>query len=1085
MKTKKNYVRLMRVCCCLVVLLLSLFIGVGCKETGETSQNPAPNDYSLELNTTTVEMQLFDSAVQLTATAKVNGEKQQEAEIEWTVEDPSVVEVSNTGLVSAKGAGLTKVLAQWSGKTASCDVKVEALYLPTLVVKEKSIGLTLGADSTYKPEVFVLYSEETYEIDENSLSFVLPEGGESIISVDENGCITPVAFGETVLTIQAAFRGYNGLGMSVKIPVRVVGEKIETHIYLSEDSATTLYLNEYVFDGVTYTNEASFNYEVYLMNQDGKMDLTSNAIVTWCTSEEGIVSVNNGLLTALNAGTVLVWAEYEEDDEISISEKIEITVKPYVLLDKTSELSYLYNLNKIGEVPNAKEVFGDDFAGEISAVYQNDGESSLLKNGCLDVETLGLGKHTIILLNSEGYAYKVKTTVYSLAEDYTFAFGAGDIYYWRPEGEKYGEVKKNVVIEGREAAISANINVGDLPAGGQIMCYWKLLNPKEDLAYLLNDGYKYVKVDLYADWINELDNGYNVEMYVLNDRVEFKKAVWQTIYLDLAVFYEQYDSINLATVLNRLFSMTCAEGIKDYSLSIESMKPVIEKERVDKMVIKTESDFLKINDDLAHVYELDNDITINNSGYVTIIEKLSSVLDLNGHVLTINIPTIEQWDDNKLIGVIEENGVLKNGKIVLNYQGAHQGGGNSSRGIIANTVNGLIQDVEIYSFTSGLSGVYVALFGNGTGTFENVVVRATGTTAYEVPETLNYFGIFLNPSDTIILKNCIFICEDHVELYTYETWGTATIPSMGDYTNANNTNNIYILSAESFATMGYNVESFDGNWKISAITKLPYMVYDDFAIAAEPKFISSVEELKLIDSTTGRNYVLQNNLTIDLTDASTVFIQRLSSALDLNGFTLTLNIATYQDSTNLFISELSSKGVIKNGRIVVNYAATSNVSNGLWRGLIVDKTNGLIQNVEINITATGAAYGGYLGFFNSGSGTFENVVVNARGTSGAGAKHYRPLGIFWNGGSCTTIPMITLKNCIFLTEGEIELITYETWDGVYVPTLESIFTNTNNVNSVYATYTDYATISYNTSSYDSTIWVIDEATGIPSYKKNA
>ena len=172
-------------------------------------------------------------------------------------------------------------------------------------------------------------------------------------------------------------------------------------------------------------------------------------------------------------------------------------------------------------------------------------------------------------------------------------------------------------------------------------------------------------------------------------------------------------------------------------------------------------------------------------------------------------------------------------------------------------------------------------------------------------------------------------------------------------------------------------------------------------------------------------------------------------------------------------------------RIVVNYAATSNVSNGLWRGLIVDKTNGLIQNVEINITATGTAYGGYLGFFNSGSGTFENVVVNSRGTSGAGAKHYRPLGIFWNGGSCTTIPMITLKNCIFLTEGEIELITYETWDGVYVPTLESIFTNTNNVNSVYATYTDYATISYNTSSYDSTSWVIDAATGIPSYKKNA
>ena len=429
MKTKKNYIRFMRVCCCFVVLLLSLFIGVGCKETGETSQNSAANDYSLELNTTTIEMQLFDSSIQLTATAKVNGEYQDEAEIEWSVEDSSVAEVSNTGLVSAKGVGLTKVLAKWSGKTASCNVKVDALYLPTLVAKEKSIGLTLADNSGYKPELFVLYSGESYGIDENSLSFVLAEGGESVIRVDENGCIYPVGFGETVLTIKTAFRGYSGLGMSVNIPVQVVGEKIETHIYLSEGSATTLYLNEYVFDDVAYKNQTSFDYEVYLMNQDGKMELTPNAIVTWCTSEDGIVSVNNGLLTAVNAGTVLVWAEYEAEGECSISEKIEVTVKPYVLLDKTAELSYLYNLNKVGDLPNAKEVFGDNFAGEISDVYQNDGASSLLKDGCLDVETLGLGKHTIILLNSEGYAYKVKTTVYSLSEDYTFMFGAGDIYY--------------------------------------------------------------------------------------------------------------------------------------------------------------------------------------------------------------------------------------------------------------------------------------------------------------------------------------------------------------------------------------------------------------------------------------------------------------------------------------------------------------------------------------------------------------------------------------------------------------------------------------------------------------------------------
>ena len=503
-----------------------------------------------------------------------------------------------------------------------------------------------------------------------------------------------------------------------------------------------------------------------------------------------------------------------------------------------------------------------------------------------------------------------------------------------------------------------------------------------------------------------------------------------------------------------------------------------------KYLVKSEDDVFNIGTGVyADVYELQNNVEVKvprnvNSGGESVINELKGVFNLNNHILSVTVQPAVAWDWSRFIHIIAPTGVLKNGKIMLNFIGMNQG---QMYGVLADTVNGLVQDVEIYSTTSGANGGYWGIFGDkGAGTLENVVVRATGTTEADGPGALNRFGVFESAatrgSETIILKNCIFICEGHIELYTYEDWSTYITPSLDHYTNANNTNNIYLLGVDAYKTSGYNAESFDGNWKISAKTGLPYMV-EDTLIKAE---IKSAADFASVSGNSADVYELQNDVTVDLTDAYAVAVQRLASVLDLNGYTLTLNIAGHQASCNMFINELAASGVIKNGRIVVNYAAENNVSNGDIRGLIINKPDGLIQNVEINIAATGTAYGSYIGFFGLGNGTFENVVVNARGTSGCAAKHYRPLGIFMDYGVHEAISTITLKNCMFLTEGEIELITYETWDGVYVPTLESIFTNANNVNSVYATYGAYSEMSYNTDSYDGAIWAV--ANGIPSYK---
>jgi hypothetical protein len=228
---------------------------------------------------------------------------------------------------------------------------------------------------------------------------------------------------------------------------------------------------------------------------------------------------------------------------------------------------------------------------------------------------------------------------------------------------------------------------------------------------------------------------------------------------------------------------------------------------------------------VGYTIQLQKDITYrHDAGYGSAIPSLNATLDLNGYTLRIEIPTTDQWANGNFIGSIASMGSIQNGKIILLHEGALNS--NGSRGLIADTVNGLIKNVEIVATTSGLSGSYVAVFGTGTtGILENVVVRVSGTTAAYNPGHLNYFGIFNNTWGTseLMLKNCIFIAEGNVELRTYENWDTQiNVTLENSFTNANNTNNVYVRSITDYAAGNYNTESFDANyWTIDLSTNLP------------------------------------------------------------------------------------------------------------------------------------------------------------------------------------------------------------------------------------------------------------------------
>ena len=449
----------------------------------------------------------------------------------------------------------------------------------------------------------------------------------------------------------------------------------------------------------------------------------------------------------------------------------------------------------------------------------------------------------------------------------------------------------------------------------------------------------------------------------------------------------------------------------------------------------TLDDIISNADKTGYTIQLQNNIELNHDwGYNTIISALNASLDLNGFKLIYTNVETDAWANGLFIGEITANGSIQNGKIEF----IHKGQSNTQhRALFANAVNGLIKDVEVSATTSGHSGSYVGIFGGGSGTFENVVVRLSGTSGYYIAKNVNYFGIVQYGSDTLIFKNCIFVAEGQVELTSYETWANAYIPTFSNaLTNVNNTNNVYVRSIGEYMSSNYNTTSFTGNWKISDATGMPYMINDESNIIK----VTTVGELQAAATQKGFVAMLQNDLTVDMGSGTTV-INQIDAEINLNGYTLTINhTETARWNYSIFTNGVTATGAIVNGTISYNLSAAE-IPLEYQNGLLFGGNNGLIKDVNINFNVTGYSIAWcsyYIGLFGaSGAGTFENVNATITGTSAIDANgNPSQIGLFAYGSET-----YVLKNCTF-TLSSMPLVASANSAGL------EVFTNAANTGNV-------------------------------------
>ena len=192
------------------------------------------------------------------------------AEIDWISADTAVATVDEHGNITARSAGKVKITARtYNNKTAACTVTVKAA--PTAVtLSSAELNLTVKGTAKLKATL-----SPAGAMEENTFS----SSNAAVATVSAAGKVKAKKVGTAVITLKT----YNGVTATCKVNVRATPTKVKL-----EASALSLAA------GMTHALAATVLPE------------GADPTLEWASSNTGVAKVENGVITALKAGTAIV-----------------------------------------------------------------------------------------------------------------------------------------------------------------------------------------------------------------------------------------------------------------------------------------------------------------------------------------------------------------------------------------------------------------------------------------------------------------------------------------------------------------------------------------------------------------------------------------------------------------------------------------------------------------------------------------------------------------------------------------------------------------------------------------------------------
>lgn len=258
-----------------------------------------------------------------------------DAELTWMSTDETVASVSDAGKITANSAGNADISVSSSDITATCKVKVNdagSAQVTKVTVIPSEVNLKIGETTALSAEVEPKDAEYTLE-----WSSLTPD----IASIDPDGVVSGLAVGNAVIIAGAG-------GKTGSCTVTVSAIDVES-VSLSESSLT-------LEEGETTALTA----EVFPENATDKT-------VTWSSSNETVVIVNNGTVTAITAGDAIITAKAGEktaECSVTVNKKYTapINIGDYFYSDGTWSTELDSNKDVIGVIFYAGDITADDTA---------------------------------------------------------------------------------------------------------------------------------------------------------------------------------------------------------------------------------------------------------------------------------------------------------------------------------------------------------------------------------------------------------------------------------------------------------------------------------------------------------------------------------------------------------------------------------------------------------------------------------------------------------------------------------------------------------------------------------------------------
>lgn len=508
-------------------LFALLAVGTFTAAVGCSDPKPSVDDtvYEVTLPTDSLQLDLYGGNYRLSATTFKDMIKA-DGKVMWSSSSEDVLRVVDGELEPLK-IGESIVTATWNGASASCTVLVLSSGVPSVKTEYTSLNFIYDVTEAIEVDPWIVYKDAEYR--ENvDFRYSIAENGDNVARVDANGVVTPVGVGETELTISASFRNYDGIGMTIRLPIAVFYD-VEVNAAISAGKPTELYKKATGYNGKSYAAETLLECSVYKMTETG-MEMVEQPAIVWKSSDESVLEVSkDGKVLAREAGNASVYCEYEYEGVVHKSNAVALTVHRYLLAEVCDDTSFLFDKSSPKTIPTSVEIFGKAYKGTLEEIYIN-GEN-VLKDTSLDINDLKDGVYETEFVNSDGYAYRYDSVIASATvteDNVKLGLVKGNkekgVQYYNIFLPAYDEIK-GLLFEKNYRALSVNCQ------------------------YTADAGETLQILSKYTSEINE--------KIMANAETSFL--------IDLHLFLDRYDGLNGFSKSEYLFSV--AEGNGSFSLS--------------------------------------------------------------------------------------------------------------------------------------------------------------------------------------------------------------------------------------------------------------------------------------------------------------------------------------------------------------------------------------------------------------------------------------------------------------------------------------------------------------------------------------